>query len=996
MERWLSQQLSQAFSVWSHFEFLFPGNFFNALTLKLYPDLINPLFERSLLCWQLYDTLTQLSDPVFTPVTNYLKDPDSELKRFQLAQQIAHIFDQYQMMRPDMLESWQQNRPFYSTDSEAWQMALWQLITRKIGTSHRGNAFLKLIDDFNHAEPHSLKQLLPERISVFGIHSLPPLFLAVLQSLSRHCDIHFYLLNPSQVFWADVPSKKKRIQLNDTVSHPLLSALGQQGREFQQLLLDQAQFDLDLNSFDEISPTNVLHQLQHDILFNDSPSIPLENDRSITIHSCHSQAREVEIVKNQILDALENDPELQLSDIIIMAPDIQTYEPYISAIFSDIPHAIADRSLRLGNAYLDCFINFLTLCQSRFGWQTVLDLLEQPLIHPQFDIDASDLDVIRHWINDTRVRWGKSSQHKEELGLPATPENTWQQAIERLLTGYASNESDYFIDNILPYTDIEGTSASPLGGLYDFLNFLFKASNTLKQDRTLKEWQSLLFEYADILFTDEQANERQQFNELLLKLGEDFAPLYARPVSLQVISFWLETFVSEQKSSQGFLRGQLTFCSMLPMRSIPFKVIALLGMNDGEFPDIERPPVFDLLAQNYRPGDRSSRNDDRYQFLEILLSARQQLIITYIGQSVLHNDEIPPSIIISELLDTLYQCYQLENLIQKHPLQPFSPQYFMPADTSLFSYDKHAVEIARSLHSNPATNSYWWQGEIPADTPEIIEAAELMAFYRHPQKYFLQKQLQLRLQNIEASQEERELFHLDSLDAYSIKQQWLDAELKQQTLPLEKLHAQGRWPSGTPGALEYQQWQEQIKQFAAQIRQIGSGEALPAQLLDIQIDSIRITGKLTHVYQNNSLLYRFSKLKGKDFIQAWLHHLLINQLSPQDTYLISEDKTLCFSKQNAGRDSLRSLINIFLEGQKQPAAFFTEPAFYYLQQSSKKRAQIQPLSFCIKQTIESIEHDAALKLLYPDEEALKTVLNQDFEELCTNLLLPVWSQAHEI
>ncbi len=157
--------------------------------------------------------------------------------------------------------------------------------------------------------------------------------------------------------------------------------------------------------------------------------------------------------------------------------------------------------------------------------------------------------------------------------------------------------------------------------------------------------------------------ERQQLNELLTELSADLTAVHNDTVELQVIISWLEDRVAERKSANGFLRGQLTFCSMLPMRSIPFKVIALLGMNEGEFPKIDRNPTFDLLTHNFRKGDRSRRADDRYQFLEILLSARQQLIITYIGQSISHNEAIPPSVVISELLEVLQESYQLSDLI---------------------------------------------------------------------------------------------------------------------------------------------------------------------------------------------------------------------------------------------------------------------------------------------------------------------------------------------
>ena len=207
---------------------------------------------------------------------------------------------------------------------------------------------------------------------------MPPLFLSYLEGLSKHCQLHLFLLNPAQTFWADLASKRQRTNDGSFTGHPLLSTLGQQGREFQEMLLEQVQFDFEPESFELSEASDNLHQLQNDILNNrlngpDEMSLigSLQKDDSISIHACHSRMREVEVLKNQLLYTLENDPALELRDIVVMAPDIQVYEPFISAVFSDIQHAIADRSLRLSNNALDAFIRFLNLSQSRFGWQSV-------------------------------------------------------------------------------------------------------------------------------------------------------------------------------------------------------------------------------------------------------------------------------------------------------------------------------------------------------------------------------------------------------------------------------------------------------------------------------------------------------------------------------------------------------------------------------------------------------------------------------------------------
>ncbi|MFI3158023.1 MAG: exodeoxyribonuclease V subunit gamma [Methylococcaceae bacterium] len=1000
MERWLSQQLADQFKVWGNYEFLFPGKFFSSLAQNIDSRLSDAAFERNLMHWRIEALLRRLDGEAFLPLTQYLSGENIALKRYQLARQLAQIFDQYQMMRPDMLEAWQQGQLLYQTPAERWQQALWLQIIAQTGNKHRGSLWLEVIAKLNAAEEGAFSHQLPERISVFGLNTMPPLFLSYLAGLSKHCQLHLFLLNPAQEFWADLASKRQRTNDEDFSGHPLLSTLGQQGREFQEMLLEQAQFDFEPESFEPNEALNNLQRLQNDILTN-RPGQALQRDNSISIHACHSRMREVEVLKNQLLQALESDPTLELRDIVVMAPDIQVYEPFIAAVFNDIQHAIADRSLRLSNHALDAFIRFLDLSQSRFGWQTVLDLLEQPVVYPGFGLSEIDLDLIKHWVQDTHVRWGKSAQHKQELGLPELSENTWQAALDRLLMGYAVGSDQEFALDVLPYRDIEGSSALALGGLCDFMQLLFKASKELKQAKPLLSWSAQLYYYADQLLAAEPL-ERQQLNELLAELSAELAAVHHDDVELQVIISWLEGMVAERKSSTGFLRGQLTFCSMLPMRSIPFKVIALLGMNDGEFPKIDRHPTFDLLAHHFRKGDRSHRADDRYQFLEILLSARQQLIMTYIGQSISHNDAIPPSVVISEMLEAL-QCG--DDLITRHPLQAFSRRYF-DGTAGLFSFSEADCETAKALAArgdrSATAADLWWQGSMPKDSEdaEVIELNELFGFFRHPQRYFLQRQMDLRFNGIEADAEEREPFSVAKLEGYAIYHEWIYEALNGKPLPVKKLQAQGRWLAGVPGELEFERRQQVINEFVERIKAKNLGAPLDDLPVDMTVNGQRLVGKLGNLYQHGSLFYRYADLKGKDFVCALLHHLFINRIQPQSTFLLSTDEDLMFVPEHCQPEQLNALIDIYLSGRKQPDAFFVEPALAYIKQAHKlktgSRASKSALDAAIEQLLRAVQqpYEPELRRLYGNVADMGLVLGESFERQCQRLLQPVWDATH--
>ncbi|MEQ1484342.1 exodeoxyribonuclease V subunit gamma [Methyloglobulus sp.] len=1003
MERWLSQQLASRFHVWANYQFLFPGKFFSFIAQRIDSKVNDAAFDRSVILWRLEALLRNLENADCLPLKQYLSGTNQALKRYQLAQQLAQVFDQYQIMRPDLLAAWQSGRLLYDTDVERWQKALWHQLTAQIGQKHRGALWLDVIAKLNNAAEGALSQQLPERISVFGVNTMPPLFLDYLQSLAKHCDVHLYLLNPAQTFWADLASKRQLSTDDDYNGHPLLVSLGQQGREFQEMLLEFTQFDFEPESFETVALPNNLQQLQNDILNNAVSGQTLGKDGSISVHACHSRKREVEILRNQLLQALENDTTLELRDIAVMAPDIQLYEPFISSVFSDIQHAIADRSLRLDNQALDTFIRFLDLSQSRLGWQSVLDLLERADVFPTFDLSETDLELIKHWIQDTNVRWGQSGKHKKELGLPELNEHTWQAALDRMLMGYAVGHEDEFVDDVLPYKHIEGSSADALGGLHDFLQLLFRAKAELKQAKTLKSWGAQLYFYADQLLgkSDLKADlvERQQLNELLLELSGNLAEVHSEPVELQVIIQWLEGMVAERKSANGFLRGQLTFCSMLPMRSIPFKIIALMGINEGEFPKVDRKPTFDLIALNFRKGDRSRRADDRYQFLEILLSARQQLIITYIGQSQANNEAIPPSVIVTELLDVLRDYYQLSDLITHHPLQPFSKRYF-DGTSDLSSFSEADCDIAKALSAPKPEPTLWWQGAIQAETEEtiedVIELSDLFRFFQHPQRYFMRQQLHLRYTGIIAETQEREPFTTNELSLYDINQDWVRQLLTDSEVSLKKLQAQGLWLPGAAGDVEFGQHQLAMQEFVERIRATNIGQPLDDLAVDLKIGGYRLVGTLGNRYQNGSLHYRYANLKGKDFITAWLLHLLINQSQKQKTYLISADEDLLFQPDICRSDYLSQFIEIYKLGQQQPNAFFVEAALAYLKQTGKQRAIKSPLDAARESLSTAITYTSEYELrqLYGNVADMGLVLINIFEQQCETLLLPAWNAAH--
>jgi exodeoxyribonuclease V gamma subunit len=176
-------------------------------------------------------------------------------------------------------------------------------------------------------------------------------------------------------------------------------------------------------------------------------------------------------------------------------------------------------------------------------------------------------------------------------------------------------------------------------------------------------------------------------------------------VEIEVVKSCLENLLEHVNFGHGFISSGVTFCAMLPMRSIPFKVVCLVGMNMDAFPRESKILGFDLMAKNPRIGDRSRRNDDKYLFLEALISARNKLYISYVGQSIRDNTRISPSVLVSELIDYIKEGFGLseDEIVTFHRLQAFSSEYFN-TDSKLFSYsnENFAASFSRRFQSGPS------------------------------------------------------------------------------------------------------------------------------------------------------------------------------------------------------------------------------------------------------------------------------------------------------
>lgn len=1002
MERMISQYMAVYFTSWCNYRFLLPVTFLEYIAEKLGMAITPDSFERGALSWRIEEKLRDIDEDVYRSLQNYLVGPKRGLKRFQLARQIANIFDQYQLMRPRMLQEWRRNKAVSGDSAELWQMHLWnRLCADDHGGKSRGELLQEIIGVLRQPV---LPAPMPRRVSVFGVHILPPLFLEYLQGLSNHTDIHLFLLSPCRNYWGDIRRRQQAgagEQINSE-HHPLLVSLGGQGRDFQEMLLEKVDFADEYVSYEEPfdgDDPRLLHKVQSDLLAGKAAAVdtPVSADDSVRIVSCHSIERELSVLKDHIIDLMEKNVELQLGDIVVMAPDIQEYAPFIPAHFDDIQHSIADRSMARSNICIALFQQFLELFSGRFGWSEVFDLLEKEQIYRKFHLNSTDLDKLHHWVVSAGVRWGLSSRTREKKGFSFS-ENSWQTGLERLLMGVAI-DTEEVVASVLPYRDIEGGEAAALGGLCEFIHVLQCAEDEFSKSRPVDEWSGLLLKYAHLLIDDRNSRDFLELTTLLNTLADSGA-FHNAMIEFEVITQWYDYTSTQAKSVSGFLKGSLTFCSMLPMRSIPFKAICLIGLNYGVFPESDRQATYDLMKQRPLPGDRSLRADDRYQFLEVLLAARDWLYISYIGQSLQNNSKLPPSVVVTELLETLENTCGTGDLIEHHPLHGFSSRYFLN-NTPFFSYSEENYAVALALASARRQEGSWWSGSLDVETEtEDINVSELIRFYTHPQQFFIQQSLGIYLRDEDDFPEDFEMFSCRGLDEYIALQMMLACALERKDF--SKLHLRlcedGHWPLGTPGELLYAEKGREILRFAQYIEEQNMGSPLADVSIDCRIGPYSLSGILQNRYENGILLTRYGHLRAKDLLRGWVHHLLGKEHDENllQTRVVMKDKMVVFRSASGAGPSLEELIALYIHGKREPIKLLLEPALEYCRQLDRKSTIVSPLEKAGTVYLQTIEkgYEPTWQLLYKNL-AVESVLDEDFVDLTKRIMMPLWRSCDE-
>ncbi len=989
MGRWVSMCLARQNQISANIQMPFPNGFIRSLMGEIIGTKNKngniDKFDRTVMALRLMDIIPQfLEKPDFKEIKGYLADDENGVKLFQLSLMISRTFDQYLVFRHDMITRWDKGdfgKAFTSNASdakkgsidnfdgllaEAWQGQLFQKLSELSGGDHSARHkfdFFKKIANPNLTE--SLKTNLPNRVFVFGISYLPPFHLEIFSSLSTFMEVNLFFLNPCREFWGDILTDKegKRIKkkaagvdVSDLHLDPgnrLLNSMGGLGRDFF--------FELTSNDFEifeyysepEDDPLldsgmdckTMLAAVQTDILnLSEGTTGKISPDDSISFHSCHGPMREMEVLNDNLLKMFENDKSLKPNDVIVMTPDIERYAPYVKAVFGNpedksmaIPFGIADKSLKSVSSLIETFFAILELKSSRLTNSQVFSICRPDCVRSNFSLTSDELDTLNYWTREAGIRWGMNSEHRKNQGLPQSEENTWLHGIKRLLTGYAMADDGLIKDDIAPYCNIEGSGGLILGRFLDFAEMLFSVTQRLAGSKSVKDWCSLLREITVNFFEDTPATARDL--QKLIKTIDTFDQAgktaeFKGELDLDAIKKHMSEAFSAGSYGSGFISGGVTFCAMLPMRSIPFKVICLVGMNSDSFPRSNPNLSFDLMAKKPRRLDRSKRSDDKYLFLETIVSARQRLYISWTGRSIQDNSEIQPSVLVSDLMDYLTGNFGIDEtkLTKIHRLQAFSKEYFRK-DSELFSYSKDNFEAAIKNSTVPGE---FFREKLKKPPEEFLELTidDLFAFFRNPAKYIVNNRLGARLEIEGEIEEESEAFVLDGLEKYKLKTRLLDVLEKQgkPEMVFKRIAAEGVLPHGTGGELEFLSAMSQAESIQREIEKQAGGSSKETFEESISLNGFNLRARINDLYDRQIIMVFPSKEKSKNLLKTWLYHLFMKVADDdykKPSLAVSTDKTIAFDIQDNSEVILANLLDIYFQGLSMPLHFFVETSFKY-------------------------------------------------------------------
>lgn len=953
MNSWLKVKLAQTNGIAANIIFLKPNELIGKIYFRLGGS-YKPVLSSDEHQWIIFRILADEDFVAKFPFIAAYYAADTighEAKRLALSKKIADLFDQYQIYRREMILKWNKDEYYFPDNAdEKWQQYLWRASKRILQDKFPDKTEIASYIENQIKDPDKLQGfgLQFPIIYFFGLSLITDYHLHIFQQVAKSIHLQFLILNPAlgDYWFEDINAKKlafyqavgKRDSSEEVTGNTLLLAWGKLIQDSFSLLFKD---DAIINNYVEIpseasSCDSLLHKIQHSI--NSYSNLNKEireddlQDGSIVINACYNPIREVQALYNYLVRLfIEKTQSLSVRDVVVMVSNIDLYAAYIQSVFDNAPYkfryTIADERYSLKDNIANALQALLNITEQNFDAESLAELLDYSSIRKMFKLTNPDL--IRRIIRAANIRFGIDGN-----AIDDTKYVSWKYGIKRIMFGICMADTgafEYEGETFYPINEVEGFDRFEVTGFVYLVESLIDSIEKRKRNRSLSNWAAYVEEVLHNFVCEKEENNDEDYLVLIKKL-ESYNlvdEVFNEPISYDIFIKDFLGQISQATQNRTFAQGGITFCSFIPMRSIPFKVVALLGMDAAKFPRKDRNVGFNLMEIERKQGDRSIKENDNHLFLETLLSAKENFYISYTGQSVKDNSAIPPSIVVDELLDYIQSAMVSETdakkqLIQLQPLHNYSRKY-----------NRENEKLYNYLLTDREPINFFLEGErIPEFSFDEIDIHEFQRFLSNPLKGYFNRALGIYYNEEEVLAETTEKFSLNPLEISQLKNKLLEAEaFTLETIASDELK-RGNLPLKNMARAIVNDTTAQIEGAKENYEHLRNGNQPESIDIDLTISNSVLKGKIDGIFGDRLIITSFSARENKHLFRGYLYYLIATASGKNlKLTFISKEKGVHEAEKLNREESisrLAELIAFYKDAHKEVNCFFfefeTEPA----------------------------------------------------------------------